>query len=418
MPVDVFAAIDRFLASPGLAESTRRSYGFDLRDFARWLEQPVSTSTTSIPARSPTTRRSSAATAAGSRRRRSSGGSPRCDRSFASRSAGARARRGAGATPAPAPPGCAEARRGRALIVARSPATSRSRCATRALVELVYSCGLRSAEAVALDLGDVDFDQEAVHVRGKGGKERVVPLGEEAAHRLARYLRDGLRRSPGERTTRCFSPRTDGDSTRARCGGSSPTRTGCVTHTRPTCSRGAPTSGRSRSSLVTPRSRRRRSTAMSTRSASAASTTARTRARDDPGRAGTAPAPANRVPQRTTSQACRTQTPTSSASCSFSPRNARRGRWTPTAATSQPSAPSAAGRSPRRRPRSSSAGSPQMRADGLAATTIARRAAALRSFFRQLVLLGQRATTRPPSSSCRAGPARSHARSRPPRPSG
>src|SRR5207253_6313188 len=61
----------------------------------------------------------------------------------------------------------------------------------RALVELVYSCGLRSAEAVALDLRDLDFEQEAVHVRGKGGKERVVPLGEEAAHRLARFLRDG-----------------------------------------------------------------------------------------------------------------------------------------------------------------------------------------------------------------------------------
>ncbi len=60
----------------------------------------------------------------------------------------------------------------------------------RALLELVYSCGLRSAEAVALDLGDVDFDQESVHVRGKGGKERVVPLGEEAALQLSRYLRD------------------------------------------------------------------------------------------------------------------------------------------------------------------------------------------------------------------------------------
>ncbi len=61
----------------------------------------------------------------------------------------------------------------------------------RALVELVYSAGLRSAEAVGLDLQDVDFEQELVHVRGKGGKERTVPLGEEAAHRLALYLRDG-----------------------------------------------------------------------------------------------------------------------------------------------------------------------------------------------------------------------------------
>ena len=61
----------------------------------------------------------------------------------------------------------------------------------RALGELVYSAGLRSKEAVALDLADVDFEQEAVRVLGKGGKERIVPLGEEAAHWLARYLRDG-----------------------------------------------------------------------------------------------------------------------------------------------------------------------------------------------------------------------------------
>src|SRR5947209_1390369 len=61
----------------------------------------------------------------------------------------------------------------------------------RALVELVYSAGLRSAEAVGLDLGDVDFEQELLRIRrGKGGKERVVPLGEEAALWLGRYLRD------------------------------------------------------------------------------------------------------------------------------------------------------------------------------------------------------------------------------------
>jgi site-specific recombinase XerD len=61
----------------------------------------------------------------------------------------------------------------------------------RALVELVYSAGLRSAEAVALDLGDVDFEQELVHVRGgKGAKDRVVPLGEEASAWVASYLRD------------------------------------------------------------------------------------------------------------------------------------------------------------------------------------------------------------------------------------
>src|SRR5207245_7365319 len=59
----------------------------------------------------------------------------------------------------------------------------------RALVELVYSAGLRSAEAVGLDLGDIDFEQELVHVReGKGAKDRIVPLGEEAAHLVSLYL--------------------------------------------------------------------------------------------------------------------------------------------------------------------------------------------------------------------------------------
>jgi site-specific recombinase XerD len=61
----------------------------------------------------------------------------------------------------------------------------------QAMIELVYSAGLRSAEAVGLDLGDVDFEQEIVHVReGKGAKDRVVPLGEEAAFLVARYLRE------------------------------------------------------------------------------------------------------------------------------------------------------------------------------------------------------------------------------------
>ena len=60
----------------------------------------------------------------------------------------------------------------------------------RALVEIVYSAGLRSREAVDLNLGDVDFEQELIHVHGKGGKERTVPLGEEAAHWVASYLHE------------------------------------------------------------------------------------------------------------------------------------------------------------------------------------------------------------------------------------
>ena len=59
-----------------------------------------------------------------------------------------------------------------------------------AILELAYSCGLRSAEVVGLRLADVDFEQEAVHVLGKGGKERVVPLGERAALSGGASLRD------------------------------------------------------------------------------------------------------------------------------------------------------------------------------------------------------------------------------------
>ena len=90
-------------------------------------------------------------------------------------------------------PSTTPARRGRLveqiieLVEGDSPLALRN----RALLELLYSGGLRSAEAVGLDLADVDFDREAIHVRGKGGKERSVPLGEEAAHHLALYLRDG-----------------------------------------------------------------------------------------------------------------------------------------------------------------------------------------------------------------------------------
>jgi site-specific recombinase XerD len=71
-----------------------------------------------------------------------------------------------------------------ATLGAESPLELRN----RALAELIYSAGLRSREAVDLDLSDVDFDGEAVRVLGKGGKERVVPLGEEAAYWLARWL--------------------------------------------------------------------------------------------------------------------------------------------------------------------------------------------------------------------------------------
>ena len=61
----------------------------------------------------------------------------------------------------------------------------------RALVELLYGAGLRVSEAVGLDKSSVDLDSRLVRCIGKGSKERVVPIGREAAQALRRYLSRG-----------------------------------------------------------------------------------------------------------------------------------------------------------------------------------------------------------------------------------
>jgi integrase/recombinase XerC/integrase/recombinase XerD len=58
----------------------------------------------------------------------------------------------------------------------------------RALFELAYGCGLRAEELVSLDLASIDFDSESVRVEGKGGRTRIVPMGEHANAAIERYL--------------------------------------------------------------------------------------------------------------------------------------------------------------------------------------------------------------------------------------
>lgn len=58
----------------------------------------------------------------------------------------------------------------------------------RALVELLYSCGARISEAVALDIDDMTTESGAVLLRGKGGRERIVPIGGPAIDALDAYL--------------------------------------------------------------------------------------------------------------------------------------------------------------------------------------------------------------------------------------
>ena len=61
----------------------------------------------------------------------------------------------------------------------------------RALLELMYGCGLRASEAVGLEVTDLDLRRGFVQPKGKGSKERIVPVGREAAAAATRYLRAG-----------------------------------------------------------------------------------------------------------------------------------------------------------------------------------------------------------------------------------
>ncbi|NND43737.1 MAG: site-specific tyrosine recombinase XerD [Xanthomonadales bacterium] len=61
----------------------------------------------------------------------------------------------------------------------------------RAMLELMYATGLRVSELTGLDLSGLSLSQGVVRVRGKGGKERLVPLGEEALDWMRRYLEQG-----------------------------------------------------------------------------------------------------------------------------------------------------------------------------------------------------------------------------------
>jgi len=181
-------AIDRFLASPSLSEATRKAYRFDLDAFSRWLDgRGVSLEQVDVRVLSEYV------TELGRHRLAPA----TIGRHLASIRSLLRHAFGPGRVPEtpfaprkvrhlPDAPKTEEVEELLDGLDGEEPLALRN----VALVELVYSAGLRSAEAVALDLGDVDFEQELVHVRGKGGKERVVPLGEEAALRLAQYLRD------------------------------------------------------------------------------------------------------------------------------------------------------------------------------------------------------------------------------------
>jgi integrase/recombinase XerC/integrase/recombinase XerD len=194
--VDTDAAIERFLAGPSLSEATRRAYRIDLGQFSRWLHRR-GLDLESFDARAF----AEYASELGADR---PGRTPRklAETTLTRKLAAVRSLLRATFGPARVPELPLSGRRRRRLPHAPTPGEMDALLETmrgesplalrnRALFELVYSAGLRAQEAVDLRLADLDFEQEAVLVHGKGDKERVVPLGEEATYHLRRYLQDG-----------------------------------------------------------------------------------------------------------------------------------------------------------------------------------------------------------------------------------
>jgi site-specific recombinase XerD len=188
--VTVEAACERYLSTAGISKATRRAYQTDLEQFAAWFgpDSPIEDVDLRVLA--------DWVTELGRARGRGRLSPSSISRKLVAVRSLLRHTLG----PEHAPDAALAPKRQRRLpdapklddvesIVDSFEGDDALAVRNRALVELVYSAGLRSAEAVGLDLGDVDFEQELVHVReGKGAKDRVVPLGEQAAALLAQYL--------------------------------------------------------------------------------------------------------------------------------------------------------------------------------------------------------------------------------------
>jgi integrase/recombinase XerD len=77
------------------------------------------------------------------------------------------------------------------LLLEQPKGTEPSALRDRALLELMYACGLRASEATGLELQDLDLEAGLLRARGKGSKERIVPVGSTAGRALLAYLQRG-----------------------------------------------------------------------------------------------------------------------------------------------------------------------------------------------------------------------------------
>jgi integrase/recombinase XerD len=80
----------------------------------------------------------------------------------------------------------------------------------RAMIELLYACGLRVSELVNLEIGALNLSQGVVRVMGKGSRERLVPVGDEAVSWLSSYLREARPRLVADGASAALFPGRDG----------------------------------------------------------------------------------------------------------------------------------------------------------------------------------------------------------------
>jgi site-specific recombinase XerD len=191
---EALVSFDRALRARGLAEPTRRAYGGDLGRLGAFASESLGRGPAELGARE--LRRFAQALAVGGDSKAT----------VARRLAAARTffrhlleRGEVEANPADL---VASPRRGAKLprvlkqteaaaLLDKVPASTPLELRDRALLELAYGSGLRAQEIVDLDLTSLDRDSEQLRVEGKGGRSRLVPLGEPGWRAVERYLERG-----------------------------------------------------------------------------------------------------------------------------------------------------------------------------------------------------------------------------------
>jgi tyrosine recombinase XerC len=188
---EALAAYDRALLGRGAAERTRRAYRNDLNQFATWAHERGLGHPDQVQHRDVrlfAARLSEAGAAAATVARKLASVRGFYDQLVRDGSLGHNPADLVGSPKRPGKLPKVLAPEQMAELLDRIPTHTPLEVRDRAMFELTYSCGLRCEEIVTLDLDSVDFESEQLRVCGKGGKERLLPVGEPAQRALERYL--------------------------------------------------------------------------------------------------------------------------------------------------------------------------------------------------------------------------------------